>query len=108
LGNNTPTQTLINWREKKVKEPIQALYYPPMKPTAQADPVNNPSHYTQGSIEVIDFIEDQKMGFHQGNITKYVSRYRYKNGIEDLKKAQWYLARLITLVEADEEGSPAR
>lgn len=61
------------------------------------DAVNNPAHYTKGNIEVIDFIEDQDFGYHEGNIVKYVSRHRYKNGIEDLRKARWYLDRLIEL-----------
>lgn len=55
----------------------------------------NPKHYQQGNIEVIDFILDQKFSYLEGNIIKYVSRYKYKNGLEDLKKAQWYLERLI-------------
>lgn len=62
----------------------------------KADPVNHPSHYTQGKIEVIDFIEDQKLGFHEGNVVKYVARAEHKgNQLEDLKKARWYLDRLI-------------
>jgi len=55
----------------------------------------NPNHYTQGNIEVIDFIEDQQMDYKEGNIIKYVSRYKFKNGLEDLEKAKWYLQRLI-------------
>jgi len=55
----------------------------------------NPQHYKQGNIEVIDFILDQKFSYLEGNIIKYVSRYKYKNGLEDLKKAQWYLEKLI-------------
>ena len=63
------------------------------------DQINSPKHYTQGNIEVIDFIEDQGLGYHAGNVIKYVSRYRYKNGLEDLKKARWYLDRLIESIE---------
>jgi hypothetical protein len=59
----------------------------------------NPSHYKQGKFETIDVIEDiTKDGFDSylvGNIIKYLSRYKYKNGLEDLKKAQWYLERLV-------------
>jgi len=57
--------------------------------------VINPSHYRQGNIEVIDFILDQDMDYLEGNIIKYVSRYKYKNGMEDLRKAKWYLEKLI-------------
>lgn len=69
------------------------------------DPVNHPRHYTQGRIEVIEYIEDQGMGYHAGNIIKYVSRYRYKNGVQDLKKARWYLDRLIQLEEAGKDDT---
>lgn len=65
--------------------------------------INHPNHYNKGKIEVIDFIEDQKLGFKAGNVVKYVSRYRYKNGLEDLKKAKWYLDRLIEKFEYGEE-----
>ena len=57
--------------------------------------VNHPNHYTQGTIEVIDFILDQDFNYLEGNIIKYVSRYTRKNGLEDLKKAKWYLDKLI-------------
>jgi hypothetical protein len=61
----------------------------------ELDMVNDPPHYKQGKIEVIDFILDQDMDYLEGNIVKYVSRYKYKNGIEDLRKAKWYLETLI-------------
>jgi len=64
------------------------------------DNVNHPSHYTFGKIEVIDVIEDWKLGYHEGNIIKYVARHKYKNGLEDLKKAKWYLERLIEEMES--------
>jgi hypothetical protein len=60
------------------------------------DLVNRPPHYTQGKIEVIDFIEDQKFGFLAGQVIKYVARYRFKGARkQDLKKAEFYLKRLI-------------
>lgn len=62
------------------------------------DPVNHPSHYTDGKIEVIDFIEDKKLGFCLGNAVKYISRAGKKNPdkeIEDLEKAVWYVQRRI-------------
>jgi len=68
------------------------------------DPVNRPSHYTDSNIEVIDYIEDKKLGFCLGNAIKYISRAGKKkdNGrdmidkeIEDLKKAIWYINRKI-------------
>ena len=66
------------------------------------DNINHPSHYTQGNIEVIDYIEDKKLGYHLGNIVKYISRAGLKESsskIEDLKKAQWYLNRYIKLID---------
>ena len=63
------------------------------------DPVNSPKHYTQGQMEVITAIEGLGLDYHQGNVLKYVSRYRYKNGIEDLRKAKWYIDRLLYIEE---------
>lgn len=57
--------------------------------------VNHPKHYNQGKIEVIEAIDDWNLGFYEGNIIKYIARHRHKNGVEDLKKALWYLTRLI-------------
>ena len=59
------------------------------------DNVDKPDHYTRGSIEVIDFILDQHMDYMEGNVVKYISRYKYKNGVEDLRKAKWYIEKLI-------------
>lgn len=66
------------------------------------DPVNNPQHYTDGKIEVIDFIEDKKLGFHLGNAIKYIARAGKKDPskrLQDLKKAEWYLKREIKNME---------
>ena len=65
------------------------------------DPVNSPKHYTQGNMEVITAIEGLDLDYHQGNILKYVSRYRYKNGVEDLRKAKWYIDRLLWIEEQE-------
>ena len=62
------------------------------------DAVNHPSHYTTGKIEVIDFIEDQKLPMHLGNAVKYIARAGRKDPTrtkEDLEKAIWYLRRYI-------------
>lgn len=59
-----------------------------------ADPVNHPSHYTSGKIEVIEFITDQKLDMHTGNAVKYIARAGKKDPakeVEDLEKAVWYL-----------------
>lgn len=68
------------------------------------DNVNSPSHYnTGGSIECIDYIKDflneeEYIGYLRGNIAKYLHRWRYKNGLEDLEKAKVYLGWLIDAV----------
>ena len=71
-----------------------------------ADNVNKPPHYNQSGIECIDAIQaatgDGYEYYLQGNILKSLWRYRYKNGIEDLKKAQWYLNKLIEVNDADQ------
>ena len=65
-----------------------------------ADAVNSPAHYNAGKIEVIDAIEDWKLGFHEGNVVKYVARAKHKGReLEDLKKGRWYLDRLIQQME---------
>ena len=69
------------------------------------DNVNNPSHYGQGNIEAIDYIEDmlteeEYVGYLRGNIAKYLHRWRWKGKPkEDLDKANWYLARLREVVK---------
>lgn len=61
--------------------------------------IDHPSHYNRGKIEVIDFIEDQGLSFHLGNVIKYVTRAGAKGDkLEDLKKARWYLDRYINEV----------
>jgi len=54
----------------------------------------NPDYYTKG-IETIDYIISHSMNYLEGNLVKYVTRYKHKNGLEDLLKAKWYLDRLI-------------
>ena len=66
---------------------------------ASKDTVNHPKHYTTGKIEVIDFIEDKQLGFHLGNVVKYIVRannsLKGTPPLEDLQKARWYLDRYI-------------
>lgn len=66
--------------------------------------VNHPSHYNQGKYEVIDVIEDWKLGFCLGNAVKYIARCRYKrNKKEDLEKAIWYLQYELKKKEPQEK-----
>lgn len=65
----------------------------------QSDMVNHPPHYNQHGVECIEAIQamtdDGFEAYLQGNIMKYLWRYKYKNGLQDLRKAEWYLAKLI-------------
>lgn len=67
---------------------------------ARREAVNHPPHYNQGNIEVIDAIEDWGLDFNAGNVIKYVARHKHKaEPLEDLKKARWYLDRIIKGIE---------
>ncbi|MDB4339648.1 DUF3310 domain-containing protein [bacterium] len=61
------------------------------------------SHYKDMAIQPIDYIMRNRLDYCEGNIVKYVSRYRYKNGIEDLRKARHYIDMLIESVNEVEE-----
>ncbi len=56
----------------------------------------NPTYYVGSKIQVSDFISEFKLDYFSGNIVKYVVRHKFKNGLEDLKKARWYLDKLIS------------
>lgn len=71
---------------------------------ADKDNVNSPDHYTAGGIETIDYIKaklgiEGTINYCMGNVIKYTSRWQDKNGLEDLKKARWYLNYAIDLLE---------
>lgn len=71
---------------------------------SKSDAVNSPKHYTQGGIETIDYIKaklgtEGTINYCMGNVMKYTSRWQDKNGLEDLKKADWYLDYAIKLME---------
>lgn len=69
----------------------QTYIYKKLKPPTQI----GGTHYSDRSIQPIEYINANHLGYHEGNIIKYITRYPYKNGIEDLKKALWYLEDLI-------------
>lgn len=74
------------------------------------DNVNHPSHYTQGGIECIDALKAATVGktgieaVCVANVIKYLFRYENKNGLEDVRKAQWYINRLIQELEEKKEN----
>ena len=73
------------------------------------DMVNHPSHYTQGNIECIDALKEATKDLKgieavcTANAIKYLWRWKFKNGVEDLKKAVWYTQRLIQELEENQE-----
>jgi len=72
-----------------------------------SDVVNSPEHYRQGGIEAIDAIQasmtrEEFKGYLKGNAQKYLWRYRHKGKpVEDLRKAKWYLDRLLIVLGED-------
>ena len=76
-------------------------------PKSDKDNVDHPAHYGNGQIECIDYLDDfmtteEFIGYLRGNIGKYMHRWRYKNGLEDLRKAEWYLKKLVSVMEEKE------
>lgn len=76
---------------------------------AKPDMVNHPQHYTQGGIECIDALKAATVGKHGieavcvANIIKYLWRYEEKNGVEDVRKAKWYIERLLKELEESQQ-----
>lgn len=95
----TRLRKILNSYKSKVVKIVKAV----------KDNVNHPSHYTQGAIECIDAIKEATKGLFgieavcTGNIIKYVWRWKFKNGVEDLHKADWYLQRLIKEVTSNKK-----
>ena len=89
------------------EDKLMEEYY--TKENKKEDMVNSPPHYNKAGIECINAIQaatgDGYEYYLQGNIMKYLWRYRYKNGVEDLKKAQWYLNELVEEVGGGENES---
>ena len=76
----------------------------PEKEANEDNPVNHPFHYTDENIEIIDYIEDKKLGFCLGNAIKYISRAGKKDQrkeVEDLLKAIWYISRKIEQISKE-------
>ena len=96
----------IEYMMKKFKETENEVKY--LSGTNKDDMVNSPAHYNKAGIETIDMIEsvtgDGFEAYLQGNILKYLCRYKYKNGAEDLEKAKWYLNRLIKTIGENKDG----
>ena len=120
-GPDTKEECLLTAQEeqvtkaKDIKESMYkntisgALYHPndhnllDKQMFPEEDVVNHPPHYNKGGIEAIDHIEQQlSEGFKYylvGNVYKYLHRWEYKDGLQDLKKAEWYLNKMISDIE---------
>ncbi len=91
--------------KKIIENALKAETQNEKETTKNNDAVNHPSHYTQGGIECIDAMkasmsDEAFKGLLKGNVIKYIWRYEKKvNPLEDLKKAKWYLERLIKELE---------
>lgn len=117
-GDDVPFHKGDSWIDSEIKRKLLeqfaedcnagAVHLPSWGvPKTQNDNVNRPGHYTFGAIEVIDYIRGKMtpemfQGFCMGNVLKYVSRHKHKNGVEDLKKANVYLGWLIESEEGAE------
>lgn len=91
--------TPAEW-DRVTKEALKKVQLPdPIDWLDDTDMVDKPAHYNKGEIEAIDYIKQQLgddfYAYCEGNVHKYLHRYGYKNGIEDLRKARWYLDKLI-------------
>ena len=95
----------IEYMRHKLKEAESETKY--LSGKNKEDMVNSPAHYNKSGIETIDIIksvtDDGFESYLQGNILKYLCRYKYKNGVEDLEKAKWYLNRLIQTIKKGED-----
>ena len=100
----TELGTSVDWSKFEWGEPPTSFI-----PTVDtSDNVNSPSHYNQAGIECIDAIKaslgDGYQDYCKGNVMKYLWRYKYKNGIEDLKKAQWYLNSMVADIDTNKDN----
>lgn len=93
-GESNQNELLADTIIRKIKEKHSVVNLGIVESKKEA--VNHPQHYNTGKIEVIVAIEDWNLGFHLGNVVKYVARAQHKDKeLEDLEKAMWYLKRYI-------------
>ena len=102
MSDKSKQTSIADEARKKQREYEKSLYMSKSLLGDEDKCINHPDHYTV-VIETTDYIESWGMDFVEGNIIKYVSRYKYKRGVQDLKKAEWYLKRLIKKMETQEE-----
>ena len=110
LGEKTMAK-MIYYNEEEMKDVLNDLDDKDMdysgafeSDIVEDDAVNNPPHYNKGGIECIDAIEamltqEEFIGYLRGNSLKYRWRFKYKNGIQDLEKAEWYENKLMEILK---------
>jgi hypothetical protein len=102
LGNPTCFSIFTKEHEPWIEKNYEVLFGSTANPVN--DPVNHPSHYNKGKIEVWDFIGDWKLNFDRGNAIKYICRAGSKDPnkeIQDLEKAIWYINREIKILKGE-------
>ena len=111
INNATPADwDRLRNQSPAIDESLMKVYLD-MAEAEDVDVVNNPDHYNTGNIECIDAIEESMSsvafkGYLKGNCMKYLWRYDYKGKqVEDLQKAQWYLAKLLQEVVFESENT---
>lgn len=89
---NAPKRIPVGWSKDQI-----------MGEQNEEEQVNKPRHYTAGGVETIDFIEAKQLGYHLGNVVKYISRAGIKSHspLTDIRKAKWYLDRYLETLEKD-------
>lgn len=110
MNKNKPT--IDQFAEEKTKQidcdsgmDVDKEFRKGLEELARWEAVDHPSHYNQGKIEAIDYIQAWNMDFVEGSVIKYITRYKFKGKpLEDLKKAKWYIERLIQNLEAENAG----
>lgn len=100
IAEELMTIELFDKSGKKIIARPEILVHATTLIVSNDDSVDHPSHYTYGNIETIDVIREwlgpeKFVAYLNGNIIKYISRWEHKNGVEDLKKAKWYLEKII-------------
>ena len=104
----------IDSASPKEWDTVAAKLYHPSDAPQESWPVENPDHYNTGAIEAIEAIRasmppEQFFGYLKGNVMKYLWRYDYKEKpVEDLRKADWYLNRLIDVLIEDKQWTDTR
>lgn len=105
IHTNHDVKMTIDLPIQRLNQPVtpalSSKIYNASNPPPDHDPVTSPSHYTGYKITPVEVIEDWNLDFHLGSAIKYIGRFPKKEGLQDLRKAHWYLSRKIELMEKE-------